>query len=87
MWFVLIGCLLVLLKLADLGPVAAWTWWWVLAPFAAAAAWWIFADSSGWTQRRAMERDAARTKERRAQHLKAMGLDSFEKGKGRRDSK
>ena len=61
MWMVGLGCVLGLLKLAEIGPVARWDWWWVLAPFAAAAIWWLIADSTGYTQRKAMERDAKRT--------------------------
>ena len=56
MWFVVLGVLLIALKLAEFGPVALWAWWWVLSPFAAAALWWSFADSSGWTKRREMDK-------------------------------
>ena len=28
-----LGLLLVVLKWLEIGPVAAWSWWWVLAPF------------------------------------------------------
>ena len=37
MWFVLIGVLLGALKLLDVAPVAAWSWWAVLSPFPLAA--------------------------------------------------
>jgi small Trp-rich protein len=87
MWFVVIGCLLGAAKLAELGPVAAWSWWLVLSPFAMAAAWWMFADTTGYTQRRAMERDAQRTAARRAHHLKSMGLDTFDRPKDGRSSR
>lgn len=84
MWFVALGCLLGAAKLAELGPPAHWSWWWVLSPFAAAALWWLIADSTGWTQRRAMERDAERTAERRERHLTNVGLDTFDRKKGGR---
>jgi len=85
MWMVGLGCVLGLLKLADIGPFARWDWWWVLAPFAAAAIWWLIADSTGYTQRKAMERDAKRTEDRRVNQLKSLGLETFDrKSKGRR---
>jgi small Trp-rich protein len=31
--FGLLGCAFVVLKLAKIGAVASWSWWWVLAPF------------------------------------------------------
>jgi small Trp-rich protein len=33
MAFLILGILLLTLKLAEFGPVAAWSWWLVLAPF------------------------------------------------------
>ena len=39
MAFLILGVLLLVLKLAEFGPVAAWAWWVVLAPFGLAAAW------------------------------------------------
>ncbi|MBL0088723.1 MAG: TIGR04438 family Trp-rich protein [Ideonella sp.] len=85
MWMVAIGCVLSLLKLAEFGPVARWDWWLVLSPFAVAAIWWYIADTTGYTQRKAMERDAKRTEDRRMHQLKALGLETFDKKfKGRR---
>ena len=84
MWFVLIGCLLAAAKLAELGPVTNWSWWWVLSPFGAAAAWWLFADAIGLTQKRAMERERKRVADRRQRHLTNMGLDTFSRKPGRR---
>lgn len=49
MWFVVIGCLLVLLKIAGVTFVANWNWLLVLAPFALAAIWWVVADATGCT--------------------------------------
>lgn len=34
----LLGILFVALKLAEIGVVATWSWWWVLSPFIAQAA-------------------------------------------------
>ncbi|WP_022979290.1 TIGR04438 family Trp-rich protein [Ideonella sp. B508-1] len=74
MAFVVLGVLLLVMKLAEWGPVAGWGWVWVLLPFGLALAWWGYADSTGLTRRRAMEKDAARKEERRRRNIDAMGL-------------
>ena len=74
MAFVVLGVLLLVMKLAEWGPVAGWSWIWVLLPFGLALAWWGYADATGLTRRRAMEKDAARKEERRRRNIDAMGL-------------
>ncbi len=87
MWFVAIGVLMLVMNFAGLGPVGAWTWgdrWWAfLAPFLAAVIWWAFVDSTGWTQRKAMEKVDNKRKARRQKHLEDLGLD--EKSRARRN--
>ncbi len=39
MIFVIVGAILILLKFFEVGPVAVWSWWWVLAPLAMAIFW------------------------------------------------
>jgi small Trp-rich protein len=75
MFFIIVGVLLIVAKLADFGPVAAWSWWIVLAPFGAAAAWWAFADGSGMTKRREMEKLEDKKVERRRKAMEALGID------------
>ena len=75
MWFLGLGCILVLLKWADLTAVAAWSWWAVLSPFAAAAIWWVIADATGYTKRKEAEREDRRVAERRERHLENLGLN------------
>jgi small Trp-rich protein len=75
MWFVGIGCLLLAMKLADFGFAATWSWLWILAPFGLAMVWWAFADSSGLTMRRAMDKMDERKHERRRRHMEALGLN------------
>ena len=29
----ILGFIFLILKLAEIGPVATWSWWWVLSPF------------------------------------------------------
>ena len=71
-----IGVLLVVAKLAEFGPFARLSWWWILVPFALAAVWWEFADASGLTKRRAMDKMEAKKISRRDQALEALGLNT-----------
>jgi small Trp-rich protein len=75
MVFIIIGVLLIALKLGDIGPVAAWAWWIVLAPFGLAALWWGFADSTGITKRREMDKLEEKKVERRRKAMEALGID------------
>jgi small Trp-rich protein len=75
MWFVVIGVILTLLKLLDIALLEA-SWLWVLSPFALAVVWWIWADASGFTKRKAMEKMAEKQAERRRQHLENLGMDA-----------
>jgi small Trp-rich protein len=75
MWFIIVGVLLIVLKFADVAPVGAMSWWWVLSPFALAAAWWAYADASGMTKRREMDKLEDRKKERRQKSMDALGID------------
>ncbi|CAM5783380.1 TIGR04438 family Trp-rich protein [Ottowia pentelensis] len=45
----------------------------MLAPFAGAALWWAWADWSGYTKRKAMERDDQRKLDRINRHREALG--------------
>ncbi|MBL8339060.1 MAG: TIGR04438 family Trp-rich protein [Rhodoferax sp.] len=73
MYFLGLGLVLLAMKYLEYGPVAAWSWWIVLAPFALAVAWWSWADSSGYTKRKAMERENARRDERIERNKAALG--------------
>jgi small Trp-rich protein len=87
MWFVGLGVLLLVMNLANIGPVGAWTWeddWWLmLAPFGLAMVWWAWADATGWNKRRAMEKIDARREERRRKNLDALGLGGDQNKKRR----
>lgn len=75
MVLVIVGLLLLAAKLAEFGPTAGWSWWIVAAPFVAAVLWWQFADATGLTQRRAMQKMDDRKAQRRDRALEALGLD------------
>lgn len=87
MWFVGLGVLLLVMNLANIGPVGAWTWeddWWLmLAPFGLAVVWWTWADATGLNKRRAMEKIDARREERRRKNLDALGLGGDQNKKRR----
>ena len=57
MYLLGIGIILLALKYLEIGPVALWSWWWVLSPFALAVAWWSWADWSGYTKRKVVQRE------------------------------
>ena len=64
MWFLALGLVGMVLKYLDIGPVGQLAWWMVLIPFALAALWWAYADWSGYTKRRVIERENKRKQAR-----------------------
>ena len=75
MLFLGLGLLLAAMKwLLFFEPVAHWPWYVVLAPFGLAMAWWSWADASGYTKRKVMEREDARKQARIDQNRSAMGM-------------
>jgi small Trp-rich protein len=74
MYMLGLGIILALLKYLEIGPVAAWSWWWVLTPFGLTFLWWAWADSTGYTKRKAMEKMDQRKKDRIDKHKEAMGM-------------
>jgi small Trp-rich protein len=75
MWFVVVGCVLLAMKLIDYGFAAEWSWLWILLPFGLAVVWWTFADAVGLTKQREMDKMEERKHERRRKHMEALGLN------------
>ncbi len=73
---VVVGTLLLLLRWAELGPFAKMPWWVALLPFGVALLWWEFADSSGWTQRRVIEKMEKKKQDRREKQMESLGLNT-----------
>lgn len=73
MYLLVLGLVLTALKLLGIAPMAGWPWWGVLAPFVLAALWWLVADMTGFTKKRATEREQARQIERKRKRM-ARGL-------------
>lgn len=74
MYLLFLGIALMLMKYLEVGPVATWDWWWVLSPFALAVVWWVWADTTGYTKRRAMDREEEKKKARLDKQREALGL-------------
>lgn len=83
MWFLAIGLVVLVMKLAEVGPGADWPWWGVAIPFGLAAAWWGWADATGYTKRREMAKMEEKKAERRRKNLDNLGMDE----RGRRHSR
>jgi len=79
MYFLGLGLILLIMKWMEISPVAVWDWWVVLSPFGMAVAWWAWADASGYTKRKAMEREEERRKARIERSREAMGMLSSKK--------
>jgi len=78
---ILLGLGIVLLALwyLEIGPVALWPWYVVLSPFGLAVLWWAWADWSGYTKRKAMEKEDAKKQARIDKSRDALGLGTKRK--------
>lgn len=81
MYFLLIGIVALLLKYLEIGPVATMSWFIVLSPFALAVVWWAWADASGYTKRREIDKMDKRRQDRIDKQRDAMGMLSARKRK------
>lgn len=73
MYFLLLGLVALVLKYLEIGPVATLSWWIVLLPFALAVAWWAWADASGYTKRKEVDKIDKRKQDRLNKQRAAMG--------------
>ncbi len=74
MYLLGLGIILLALKYLEYGVVATWSWWVVLAPFAAAVVWWAWADWSGYTKKKAVQREDERKQARIAKNRESLGI-------------
>lgn len=79
MFLLIAGVALTIWNYLRIGLVADSSWWWVLSPFLMAMAWWAWADATGYTKRKQMEKMDKKKKERIDKQREALGL----KGKRR----
>jgi small Trp-rich protein len=74
MYFLIAGIGLLLLKYLEVGFVASWSWWTVLSPFALAVAWWAWADATGYTKRRQMDKMEQKKQDRINKQRESLGM-------------
>lgn len=84
MWFLLLGLFGVALKFFEIGFVAAWSWWVVLIPFALAVVWWAWADASGYTKRKVVEKENQRRQDRIDRQRSNLGMLNSRSNRKRR---
>lgn len=70
-----IALIILLLKLAEIGPTANWSWFWVLMPFAVLALWWsVIAPMIGWDKKQAEKKMKKDQEEAQATKKKNRGF-------------
>jgi small Trp-rich protein len=74
MLFLIVGILLLVLWYGEIGPVATWSWYVVFSPFLLAVLWWAWADATGYTKKKAVEKENAKKKARIEKSREAMGM-------------
>ncbi len=74
MYLLLIGVVGLALKYLEFGPIATLDWWVVLIPFPLAVVWWAWADSTGYTKKKEMDKMDLRKAERIEKQRAAMGM-------------
>ena len=81
MYLLVLGIILLAMKYLEFGPVAEWSWWVVLSPFALAVVWWTWADQTGYTKRKAVERENERKQARIDRSREQLGLGTRKSGR------
>ncbi len=75
MYLAIVATIILLMKLADIDPVAHWSWLWVLAPFGVLFLWWEWlAEATGWNKKIAEKRMADAEKEAQETKKKNRGF-------------
>lgn len=74
MYLLILGLGLAVLKYLGVGFAADLSWWWVLSPFALAVAWWAWADATGYTKRKAMEKMDQKKQDRINRQRDTLGI-------------
>ena len=74
MYLLGIGLVLLAMKYYEYGPVATWEWTWVLTPFGLAVLWWWWADWSGYTKKKAVEKENQKRQARIDKSKEKLGI-------------
>lgn len=73
--FIVLGVILLLLWILDIGPVGSWKWYTVLSPFVVAFIWWeVIAPMIGWDKRQAAKKMKEQQEEAQAWKKKTRGF-------------
>lgn len=75
MILVLAGIVLVALKLLEVDPVAAWSWWWILSPLVLAFLWFEVFEKTFGFHRKSDQEASVDEKRRRDRVDSTFGLD------------
>ena len=73
MLFLIVGVVLAVLKYLEVGFAASLSWYVVLIPFGLTLLWWAWADATGYTKRKAMEKMEKRKRERQERQQESLG--------------
>ena len=66
MWLLGLSLLVLVLKVLDVAPIAAWSWWYVVAPFAFTVLWFEFGEAFfGFDRKRLRKLDYENAREER----------------------
>lgn len=74
MYLLAVGIALLLMRYLEIGFMAGVSWWWVAVPFGLTVAWWAWADTTGYTKRKEMEKMDKKKKERIDKQRAALGI-------------
>ena len=70
-----VAIIILLLKLAEIGPVANWSWFWILIPFGVLALWWnVITPLIGWDKKVAEKKMKKEQQEAEATKKKNRGF-------------
>ena len=74
MYLLILGVILMLMKYLGVEFMASVSWWWVLTPFALAVVWWAWADATGYTKRREMDKMDKKKQDRIDKQRENLGI-------------
>ena len=74
MYLLAVGIALLLMRYLEIGFMAGVSWWWVAVPFGLTVAWWTWADTTGYTKRKEVEKKDRKKKERIDKQRAALGI-------------
>ena len=74
MYLLAVGIALLLMRYLEIGFMAGVSWWWVAVPFGLTVAWWAWADTTGYTKRKEVEKMDRKKKERIDKQRAALGI-------------